>query len=57
MAKAATLLATMPLAEMSGRMVYSQQLLVEQGLLDDAAGLGVNSRWITGYASAVPGGL
>jgi NAD(P)-dependent dehydrogenase (short-subunit alcohol dehydrogenase family) len=57
MAKAATLLATLPLDEMSGRMVYSQQLLAERGLLDRPAGLGVNSRWVTGYASAAAGGL
>ena len=53
MPEAIRLLVTLPLGEMSGRMVYSQQLLIEQGLLSDGGGLGVDpSRRVSGYARA-----
>jgi NAD(P)-dependent dehydrogenase (short-subunit alcohol dehydrogenase family) len=53
MPEAIRLLVTDPLDEMAGRMVYSQQLLVEKGLLDDGGGLGVDaSRRVSGYARA-----
>lgn len=52
MPEAIYLLATLPVDDVSGRMVYSQQLLVEQGLLDSGRGLGVDAaRRVTGYAA------
>jgi NAD(P)-dependent dehydrogenase (short-subunit alcohol dehydrogenase family) len=42
MVHAAVLLATEPLERVSGRVVYSQQLLKEYGLLDHARGTGVD---------------
>jgi citronellol/citronellal dehydrogenase len=42
MARAAVLLASEPPERVSGRVVYSQQLLKEYGLLDHARGLGVD---------------
>jgi NAD(P)-dependent dehydrogenase (short-subunit alcohol dehydrogenase family) len=42
MASAVLELLTAPLAEMAGRVVYSQQLLKELGALEDAAGVGVD---------------
>jgi citronellol/citronellal dehydrogenase len=42
-----------PLEEMAGRVVYSQQLLLEKGLIEAGAGLGVDpGRRVTGYARA-----
>jgi NAD(P)-dependent dehydrogenase (short-subunit alcohol dehydrogenase family) len=49
MAKAALLLATEPLDKVTGRVTYSQQILKEYGLLDDARGRGVESRG-SGYS-------
>jgi NAD(P)-dependent dehydrogenase (short-subunit alcohol dehydrogenase family) len=49
MAKAALLLATEPVEKMSGRVTYSQQILKEYGLLDDAHGVGIEFKG-TGYA-------
>jgi len=44
-------LVTDPLADMAGRVVYSQQLLLEKGLIAAGAGLGVDpQRRVTGYA-------
>jgi citronellol/citronellal dehydrogenase len=46
-------LVTDPLEQMAGRVVYSQQLLLEKGLIDTGAGLGVDpARRVTGYAQA-----
>ena len=53
MTEAIRLLVTDPLERMTGRVVYSQQLLLERGLIDGASGLGVDpSRRVTGYARA-----
>jgi NAD(P)-dependent dehydrogenase (short-subunit alcohol dehydrogenase family) len=53
MPEAIRLLVTEPLDEMAGRMVYSQQLLVEKGLLEGGGGLGVDAgRRVSGYARA-----
>jgi citronellol/citronellal dehydrogenase len=53
MPAAIRLLVSAPLEEMAGRMVYSQQLLLETGLLDAGGGLGVEtSRRVSGYAGA-----
>ncbi len=49
MAKAALLLATEPLDKVTGRVTYSQQILKEYGLLDQARGRGVESRG-SGYS-------
>jgi len=46
-------LVTDPLERMAGRVVYSQQLLLEKGLIEAGAGLGVDAeRRVTGYVSA-----
>jgi len=51
MPEAVRLLVTDPLEEMAGRVVYSQQLLAEKGLLTGGGGLGVDpSRRVSGYA-------
>ncbi|MDQ2622747.1 MAG: SDR family NAD(P)-dependent oxidoreductase [Actinomycetota bacterium] len=42
MAEAMAILLTMPLDEMAGRVVYSQQLLLERGVLETGAGLGAD---------------
>ena len=42
MARATLLLATEPLAKVSGRVTYSQELLREYGLIDEAKGLGID---------------
>ncbi len=42
MAQAVLLLATEPLEKVTGRVTYSQQLLKEYGLLDEAKGVGVD---------------
>ncbi len=42
MAQAVLLLATEPLDKVTGRVTYSQQLLKEYGLLDEAKGVGVD---------------
>jgi hypothetical protein len=42
MADAALLLATEPLARVSGRVTYSQQLLKEFGLIDKGRGIGID---------------
>ena len=53
MAKAVLLLATEPPETVTGRVVYSQQLLREYGLIAEARGTGVDpSRPGTGYSSA-----
>jgi NAD(P)-dependent dehydrogenase (short-subunit alcohol dehydrogenase family) len=44
MAKAALLLATEPLAKITGRVTYSQQVLKEFGWIDKAQGIGVDSQ-------------
>ncbi len=49
MAQAALVLATEPLDTISGRVTYSQQILKEYGLLDEARGRGVESRG-SGYS-------
>lgn len=49
MAKAALLLATEPLDQVTGRVTYSQQILKEFGWIDDARGRGVSSRG-SGYS-------
>ena len=51
LAEAIALLATLPLDEMAGRVVYSQQLLTEYQLLEDGAGRGVDPALpISGFA-------
>ena len=51
MTAAVRALVTDPLQEMAGRVVYSQQLLLEKGLIAKGAGLGVDpARRVTGYA-------
>ena len=53
MAQAVLLLATEPAEQVSGRVVYSQQLLREYGLIAEARGTGVDpSRPGTGYSRA-----
>lgn len=53
MPEAIRLLATVPLDEMAGRVVYSQQLLTEYGRLAAGDGLGVDAmRRVSGYALA-----
>lgn len=42
MAEAMGILLTLPLDRMAGRVVYSQQLLIESGILDSGAGLGAD---------------
>ncbi|MFN8526613.1 MAG: SDR family NAD(P)-dependent oxidoreductase [Chloroflexota bacterium] len=49
MAQAALLLATEPLDAVTGRVTYSQQILREYGLIDNARGRGVDSRG-SGYS-------
>ena len=51
MSEAVRLLVSDPLEDMAGRVVYSQQLLVEKGLLTGGGGLGVDPRRrVSGYA-------
>ncbi len=51
MAKAALLLATEPLENVSGRVTYSQQILKEFGWIEDGQGIGVDAAWPgTGYS-------
>ncbi len=51
MPEAIRLLVTDPLHQMAGRVVYSQQLLTEKGLLHGGGGLGVDpTRRISGFA-------
>jgi NAD(P)-dependent dehydrogenase (short-subunit alcohol dehydrogenase family) len=53
MPEAIRVLLTDPLDRMTGRVVYSQQLLVERGIIPRGAGLGVDpARPVTGYAAA-----
>jgi NAD(P)-dependent dehydrogenase (short-subunit alcohol dehydrogenase family) len=53
MPTAIRLLVTDPLDAMAGRVVYSQQLLVEKGMLTGGGGLGVDPRRrVSGYARA-----
>jgi len=49
MARAALLLATEPLAKVSGRVTYSQQILAEFGWIEKGRGLGVDVRG-SGYS-------
>jgi citronellol/citronellal dehydrogenase len=49
MADAALLLATEPLDKVTGRVTYSQQLLLEHGLLKEARGIGVQRKG-SGYS-------
>jgi len=51
MAKAALLLATEPLEGVTGRVTYSQQVLKEFGLIEEAKGTGVDpARSGSGYS-------
>ncbi|MGE0057137.1 MAG: SDR family NAD(P)-dependent oxidoreductase [Dehalococcoidia bacterium] len=50
MAKAALLLATLPLEQITGRVTYSQAILKEHGWMDDAKGRGVDQP-LTGYSA------
>jgi NAD(P)-dependent dehydrogenase (short-subunit alcohol dehydrogenase family) len=50
MPEAIFLLATLPLEEMSGRIVYSQRMLLEQGQIEAGSGLGFDGRPLSGYA-------
>jgi citronellol/citronellal dehydrogenase len=53
MAKAALLLATEPLDKITGRVTYSQLILKEYGLIEDAKGIGVDGDRIgSGYSRA-----
>ncbi|NUT57202.1 MAG: SDR family NAD(P)-dependent oxidoreductase [Thermoleophilia bacterium] len=53
MPMAIRLLVSDPLERMAGRVLYSQQLLLEQGLIESGSGLGVDpGRRVTGYVSA-----
>jgi len=53
MPAAIRILLTDPVERMTGRVAYSQQLLVEHGVLSAGAGLGVDpSRRVTGYAAS-----
>ncbi len=53
MPEAIRTLVTDPLDQMAGRVVYSQQLLLEKGLIETGAGLGVDpARRVTGYVTA-----
>ena len=53
MPEAIRTLVTDPLEQMAGRVVYSQQLLLEKGLIEVGDGLGVDpGRRVTGYVSA-----
>jgi hypothetical protein len=48
---AVRVLVTDPLEEMAGRVVYSQQLLTEKGVLSNGGGLGVDQRRrVSGFA-------
>jgi hypothetical protein len=49
MARAALLLASEPAAKVNGRVTYSQQILREFGLIEDARGRGVTTRG-SGYS-------
>jgi NAD(P)-dependent dehydrogenase (short-subunit alcohol dehydrogenase family) len=51
MARAALLLATKPAAKVNGRVTYSQQILKEYGLIEQAVGRGVDSPG-SGYSQA-----
>ena len=50
MARAALLLATAPIEQVTGRVTYSQLILKEFGLLEDAKGYGID-RPLRGYAA------
>jgi NAD(P)-dependent dehydrogenase (short-subunit alcohol dehydrogenase family) len=53
MPEAVRVLVTDPLEEMAGRVVYSQQLLIEKGVLSNGGGLGVDQRRrVSGFAYA-----
>jgi NAD(P)-dependent dehydrogenase (short-subunit alcohol dehydrogenase family) len=53
MPEAICLLATVPLEQMTGRVVYSQQVLLEHGRIASGAGLGVDpDRRVSGFASS-----
>jgi NAD(P)-dependent dehydrogenase (short-subunit alcohol dehydrogenase family) len=53
MPEAIRVLVSDPLERMAGRVVYSQQLLLEHGLIETGDGLGVDpERRVTGYVSA-----
>ena len=49
MARAVLILATEPLDRVTGRVCYSQQILKEYGLIDDAHGMGIDYRG-SGYS-------
>ncbi|GAA3561432.1 SDR family NAD(P)-dependent oxidoreductase [Amycolatopsis ultiminotia] len=52
MARAVEILLTAPLKEISGRVVYSQQLLAEYGLIDHGRGYGVDAEMpVSGFAT------
>jgi NAD(P)-dependent dehydrogenase (short-subunit alcohol dehydrogenase family) len=53
MPEAVRVLVTDPLEKVAGRVVYSQQLLLEKGLIERGDGLGVDpGRRVTGYVAA-----
>ena len=53
MPEAIRILVTDELDRVAGRVLYSQQLLLEKGLIDSGGGLGVDpARRVTGYVSA-----
>ena len=51
MAKAALLLATEPVERVSGRVTYSQEILVEMGWIDEGHGIGFD-REGSGYSKS-----
>lgn len=52
LARAALLLATEPLDEISGRVCYSQQVLKEFGWMEDGRGPGIDEGWpVSGYSA------
>ena len=55
MPEAVRILATAPLEQVAGRVVYSQQLLSEHGLIEHGKGVGVDpARRVSGFAIAPP---
>jgi citronellol/citronellal dehydrogenase len=51
MAKAALLLATLPVDKITGRVTYSQPILKEFGWIEDGVGPGLGDRPVRGYAA------
>ena len=53
MPEAVRVLVTDDLDRVAGRVLYSQQLLLEKGLIESGGGLGVDpARRVTGYVTA-----